>query len=99
MGGLVGSTLRPIERSFSTGKVTGDSELGGLVGELGAGGEVTESYWDEDTSEQTQSAGGEGEGKTTSEMHKEGTYVAWDFGEVWTIDEGNDYPGLIENPR
>lgn len=98
VGGLIGSTFKAIERTFSAGKVFGDNDVGGLVGAIDFDGDVSESYWDEDTSEQTQSAGG-GEGKSTSDMYKENTYTAWDFDDIWTIDAGNDYPDLIENPR
>ena len=33
-------------------------------------------------------------GKTTAEMKQQATFSGWDFTNVWTIDEGNDYPRL-----
>jgi len=33
-------------------------------------------------------------GKTTSEMKQQATFSGWDFTNIWTIDEGNDYPRL-----
>ena len=39
---------------------------------------------------------------TTTAMQKKNTYTGWDFGDIWTIDEGNDYPRLkweLTEPR
>ncbi len=33
-------------------------------------------------------------GKTTAEMKQQSTFENWDFTNVWTINEGNDYPRL-----
>jgi hypothetical protein len=33
-------------------------------------------------------------GKPTSEMKQQATFSGWDFTNIWTIDEGNDYPRL-----
>lgn len=35
-----------------------------------------------------------GQVRTTSEMYSQENYVGWDFENVWTIDEGMDYPKL-----
>jgi len=35
-------------------------------------------------------------------MKKQDTFSGWNFDgpdPIWTIDEGNDYPDLIDNPR
>jgi len=33
-------------------------------------------------------------GKTTAEMKQQATFAGWNFTNVWTINEGNDYPRL-----
>ena len=55
---------------------------------------VNYSFWDKDTSGQSESAGGEG--KTTREMKLKGTFAGagWDFVTVWGIGEGQTYPYL-----
>lgn len=87
-GGLVGYLWSTgLTNCFSTGHVSGGSDLGGLVGYRLAA-TVTSSYWDTETSGQTGSAGGSG--RTTGEMthpHASNTYVGWDFEEVWRQDE------------
>ncbi len=69
VGGLVGSNFGgTIIASYSIGSVTHDfSDAGGLVGSNFADrGTATDSYWDTQTSGQTESPGGEG--KTTSAL-------------------------------
>lgn len=100
VGGLVGAYGEGylVENSYSTGKVTGTSNVGGLIGWRKSSGYVVKnSYWDEDTSELDSSNGGSG--RTTVAMKSKATFVGWKFDAVWTIDEGNDYPDLIDNPR
>jgi hypothetical protein len=105
VGGLVGwNPSGSITRAYSTGQVTGTTSYGGLIGE-GVGG-CTKSYWDTETSGQARSAGGSGNvvGKTSAEMKQRGTYVDWDFTDIWDIDSGknNGYPFLrdvtVEEP-
>ena len=87
VGGLVGENYGAVSNSYATGSVSGTG--GGLVG-YGVG--VFSSYWDIETSGQTDSAGGVG--KTTAEMQMADTFVGWGCGGVWTLDEGVDYPRL-----
>ena len=88
VGGLVGTNTGTISNSYSTGSVTGNSDVGGLAG--ANGGTITNSYWDILTSGRIESAGGEG--KMTAQMLQQSTYVGWDFGSIWAIDEGVTYP-------
>ncbi|MBN2270677.1 MAG: hypothetical protein JXN61_08690 [Sedimentisphaerales bacterium] len=92
-GGLVGSNGGTIINCYSTGRVSETGfRLGGLAG---YGGAVVNSFWDIETSGQSQSYGGKG--KTTAEMKMASTYYGWGGcgnEEVWTIDEGSDYPRL-----
>jgi hypothetical protein len=71
-----------ITNSYSIGTVWGSKNVGGLVG-LNTGN-ITNSYWDIETSNQTSSAGGEG--KTTEQMKQQTTYIGWDFVSVWVIE-------------
>ncbi len=89
-----------IAASYSTGMVSGNEYVGGLVG--GFGGPVYNSFWDVETSGQWFSAGGTG--RTTVEMQTANTFLeaGWDFvdetangtEDIWWILEGQDYPRL-----
>jgi rhodanese-related sulfurtransferase len=103
VGGLSGynSYDGQIIRCFSTGLVTGAEDVGGLVS--GNDANVTDSFWDIETSGQTESAGGTG--KTTAEMQTIGMFLeaGWDFvGEtengtedIWSICEAANYPRFV----
>jgi len=103
VGGLSGynSYGGQIIRCFSTGLVTGDDDVGGLVS--GSDANITDCFWDIETSGQDTSAGGTG--KTTAEMQKASTFLeaGWDFvGEtengtedIWSICEGTNYPRFV----
>jgi hypothetical protein len=82
-----------IFNSYSTGSVQGASHIGGLVGihEFGA---IERSFWDVETSGQTESCGGTG--KMTAEMKTRSTFAdaGWDFIEIWGIGENQTYPYL-----
>jgi hypothetical protein len=79
-------------------------DVGGLVGSRNYywGDVVSHSFWDTQTSGQTDSAGGTG--KTTGEMQTAKTFLdaGWDFvdeidngtEDIWWILEGQDYPRL-----
>jgi hypothetical protein len=100
-GGLVGMLDGIISNSYSAGRVTGESKVGGLVA-YRRNGSVATSFWDIQNSGMVSSAGGTG--LITGLMFQMNTYMSanWDFmGEVangtddiWWIDEGNDYPRL-----
>jgi uncharacterized repeat protein (TIGR02543 family) len=92
-GGLVGSNSGEITACYSICTVSGDRDVGGLVGN-GDDETVTGCYWDKDTSGQSTSAGGTG--KTTVEMKQQMTYAGWDFDTIWGIEAGknNGYPFL-----
>jgi hypothetical protein len=77
---------------YSTGEVTGTTDAGGLVGGSSSPPYFS-CFWDIETSGQTNSAGGMG--KTTELMKSKITYAGFGCDEVWTIDDGNDYPCLF----
>ncbi len=77
-----------------SGTASGELHIGGLVGYDEGGGAIN-SFWDVNTSGYNTSAGGHG--KTTAEMKMASTYIGWggcDNNDIWTIDDGNDYPHL-----
>lgn len=105
IGGLVGGSSHAqagatvnfptITNSYSTGAPTGTegTHVGGLLGyDKYSDSIATSSYWDTEASGVTTSA--LGEGKSTAEMYQEGTYIGWDFGKVWQINNGVSYPVL-----
>ena len=102
MGGLFGTNYVQVINCFSTGSVSGEENVGGLVGSGSMGDTVRESFWDVQSSSQLSSAGGIG--LITIQMKTKSTFtdVGWDFiGETingtedfWWIDEGLDYPRL-----
>ncbi len=107
IGGLVGESFGTLTDCYSIGLVTCyspdssyrvKSTAGGLVGRNGMYmyvGVVTNCFWDTETSGQSASNGGVG--LTTAEMQSAGTFPAWGTcgnENVWTIDDGRDYPRL-----
>lgn len=93
VGGLVGwnQWAGVVENSYSTGEVSGDDNVGGLVGTNS--NEVINSYWDTETSGQTESAGGTG--LETDDMTGEDApdnMDGFDFENVWATTD--NYPVL-----
>jgi len=93
VGGLVGKNLlgKTIE-SYAAGRVDGDEDVGGLIGMNS--GDVMNSYWDINSTGQSESAGGTG--LTTSEMTGSAArenMEGFDFEETWRTTE-DDYPRL-----
>ena len=111
VGGLIGTNITAsanVEYCYSTGYVNGSSDIGGLIGTNT--GNVTNSFWDTQTSGKSNSHGGTG--KTTLEMKTLATFtntstngltVAWDFVSNPYDDDSNenywdmDYSGAINN--
>jgi len=67
VGGLMGGGTGSVVNSYSTGSVTGSEYVGGLVG-YNLKDNVSNSFWDTETSGQSTSDGGTG--KTTAEMNE-----------------------------
>ncbi|TVR70958.1 MAG: hypothetical protein EA408_09840, partial [Marinilabiliales bacterium] len=53
---------------------------------------VSYSHWDMQSSGLEFSQGGTG--RTTEEMTMQGTFINWDFNEIWSIEEAQTYPYL-----
>ena len=81
-----------ISDSYSTGSVSGKTNVGGLCGLNDKS--IINCFWDIETSGHATSDGGTG--KTTAEMMQETTFTGWDFSTpVWKIvRETEDYPRL-----
>ena len=101
-GGLVGSNQGVVTVCFSTGEVPRSG--GGLIDSNGNYGTVASCYWDTETSEQSDSAGGEG--KTTAELQSPtgytGPYADWNVDldgdgssdDPWIFGSATEYPVL-----
>jgi hypothetical protein len=90
VGGLIGFNRSLVVRCYATGQVTGADPSLGLIGG-NYGGEAYLSFWDIESSQQSQSAGGTG--KTTAQMMSPETYRGWGDG-IWVLEAGVDYPHL-----
>lgn len=100
VGGLVGYRFEDvIDTSYATGAVTAaeeDNEVraGGLAAEIRGGDAssvvTTNSFWDNETSGQATSAGGNA--LTTAEFGTEATFTDanWNFTDTWTMGEDSD---------
>ena len=84
----------PFSFTVNTDALAQHGGLSPILGEvfgvtIGMTGSAISSYWDMQTTGQTRS-GLMGMGKTTAEMGRQSTYVGWDFGTVWIMQNG--YP-------
>jgi len=103
IGGLAGYTNGSIINCYAASEVeTETGVVGGLLGFAEAPITITKalnnigvvnSFWDTDVSGLNTSAGGSG--KSSDLMKQAATYTGWNFTDVWTIDEGSDYPRLL----
>ena len=94
VGGLLGDAdgnNAIVSKCYSVGRVIG-SHKKGLVGFNNSNPTIIDSYWDVQTSGCSSSYGGIK--KKTAQMIQQGTFVNWDFENVWLIDEGQSYPYL-----
>ncbi len=101
IGGLVGENSRTITSCFSTGSVTGASNLGGFAGRvIGASSITSTNYWDTETSGIATSAGSP-TGQTTVQLQGQttaaGIFVTWSSDE-WDFGTSSQYPALKDMP-
>ena len=92
--GFVGHNVGTIRNSYSTGTASGYFAIGGFVGEdwSGGGSVYTNNFWDTTSSGIGGSIGAIG--LTTAQMKQQASFTGWDFTNVWSIDDGIDYPRL-----
>ena len=97
-GGLIVSNYGSVSNTYATGLVTGRINSGGLIGFLGDSASVTNSFYNTETSGQSDT--GKGTGLTTTEMQTMSTFVdaGWDIddeggtGSAWRIYDGDTAP-------
>ncbi|GHU96611.1 hypothetical protein FACS1894156_7900 [Bacteroidia bacterium] len=93
VGGLVGNNAGTVNTSYASGVVNGNgsTNVGGLVGNNIGTGNVNNSYYDSQTTGQTDT--GKGTPKTTEDMMSKNTFAqtGWNF-PIWNINEGKSYP-------
>ena len=97
IGGLVGMAQRKIFNSYASGSVIGFGDtVGGLVGDVNYSNLVFSSYYDRETTNQSDDKG-KGSPRTTDEMKKgtpsESIYTGWDLA-IWDFGDTTDYPTL-----
>ena len=95
-----------IEKSYSSGNVSGDAEVGGLVGSNTFGATVADSFWNIETSTQSTSAGS-AIGLTTADMtgsEAATNMVGFDFKSEWRTVSASDadsaadsYPIILDS--
>jgi len=96
VGGFVGyNNGGVINNSYSTGVVEGAESVGGFAGGGNSNHQIINSYYNKETSGQSDE--GKGEGKTTAEMKIKSTFVEWDFEHFWGIsgNKNGGYPYLL----
>ncbi|PLY11122.1 MAG: hypothetical protein C0626_00705 [Arcobacter sp.] len=106
VGGLVGASPSSaglnLSNSYATGEVSGNTNVGGLVGSLYYTSTITNSYWDIDTTGQTNGVGGGSSAGATGiysstntvNAFDKDTYAGFDFTNDWIIYEGHTRPLL-----
>lgn len=82
IGGLIGDLGGSLVNGYSRGSVNATSDAGGLVGSV-AGGDVTTSYYNSQTSGQSDT--GKGTPITSLQMATQSTYTDWDFDDIWVL--------------
>jgi filamentous hemagglutinin family protein len=94
-GGLVGDNEGPITTSYATGFVSGGEAAGGLAALGGeAGAQITNSYWNTDTTGQGASFGGTGLTNAQMLSSQASSFSGFDFSSVWRFIPGTSYPYL-----
>ena len=111
VGGLIGVQYNgSITNAYATGAVSGVSNAGGLVGTQLGGGSITNSFWDVDTTGQTNAAGATSTGTqtnvvglTNAQAFSASSYTGWSIGTTtgysvpagdWLMIDGETRPFL-----
>lgn len=105
LGGVIGLMVYgTIDKGYGTGKVSlqGSGSQGGFAGSLFVGTNIWKSYFDSETTGQSNGVGSYYEGaadafgQTTDKMKQQSTYSGWDFVHTWAMHPSvNDgYPFL-----
>jgi hypothetical protein len=110
-GGIIGYVEKgnklTMNNSYNVGIISKDTTFtGGLIGYIDDNGSpILESlFYDNETSLQSNYLREledipDAIGKTTELMQQQNTFSGWDFDDIWTIEEGQSYPTLINTPE
>lgn len=99
-GSLVGYFDGRIQESYGAGCVSSASQTGGLVGSELAADQVTEPYWNLDTTGQRYPAGQSYDaalkryGLNTEQMYQSASFELWDYEGTWDQQPGESFPYL-----
>jgi len=84
-----------IRQCYTACSVTGQQQAGGFVGYVAASADpVQESCFFLTLADGAGTDNGFGTALTIEQMRQQASFISWDFGSVWTICEGKDYPRL-----
>jgi len=95
VGGFIGYNNGIVNYCYSVGNVYGDGiEVGGLIGRSNKDDNVLHSFWNIESSNQTNSEGGIG--KNTTQMRNKSMFMVsdWDMDNIWNIIDSFTYPFL-----
>ncbi len=90
-GSLTGENNGSVNHCYAVGFNNCITFSGGLSGSQNAGA-TSNSYWNNETTAQIVSAGGNM--RNTLQMIQQTTFSDWNFTDVWAINEGSTYPFL-----
>jgi len=94
---ITDASAAQVVNNYAAVKVVNGGGFIGYVPTSGLKSGVSGAYFDKDVANTTTDAFGVTNGvnpEATSEMKQQATFSGWDFTNVWTINEGNDYPRL-----
>lgn len=101
IGGVVGHLIfgGTVVHTYNIGAVEPfgqTNDFGGITGTSGVAHEATvKSYFTDEIPD----TGTGGIRKSETDLVLKSTYDDWDFEETWRIDDGFDFPELLDNPR
>lgn len=98
VGGLIGKNTGTVSNVYSTGKATGSLRVGGLMGS-NYSSNVTNTFWDSNTSQKSNAIGYDAANKTVTEINSsnafnQSTYSGFDFTNYWYMIDGETRPYL-----
>lgn len=97
VGGISGVNFGTIWHAYSTAKIiNGGANSGGISGFVSESGTETQSYWNITDSGVADNS--QGTVITAAQQKKEGSYIAWNFDDIWGIWEDLNTPYFYAMP-
>ena len=95
MGGLVGESTGSVSHVFSSGAVHGDgyAGVGAVAGRVATGSTFAHGFYNADTS-LVQGDAGSSSGLSSAAMKQQGSFIDFNFSDVWRIYDGYTTPML-----